>query len=93
MNPAAKTATMIEQATDPAITDASCCGSARKLSGGDWGIAWGLNPVVEEVTASGSPVLRMTMNSPGFTYRAMPIPFGKLDRAALRAAMNSQYPR
>ncbi|MCW3051954.1 MAG: hypothetical protein JWN14_1124, partial [Chthonomonadales bacterium] len=37
----AKTATLVEHVVDPDIPSSICCGSARKLSGGDWVMSWG----------------------------------------------------
>ncbi len=78
INTAAGTATLMESVVDPSIPSSLCCGSARKLPGGDWGITWGINPVVTETTAAGAPVFRMTFNQPYFTYRALPVPTGML---------------
>jgi hypothetical protein len=88
----ARTATMLEQQSDAAIAPISiCCGSARRLDGGNWVVGWGGTNVVSEMTSSGSRVFLMQF-APGFIYRATPVPFGVLDRAALRAGMDAQYP-
>ena len=92
IDPVARTASMLEQQSDPAIAPASgCCGSARRLDGGDWVFGWGGTNAVSEMTSSGSRVFLMQF-APGILYRALPIPFGVLDRAALRAGMDAQYP-
>src|ERR1051325_4500797 len=57
---AAGKATLVEQATDADVTDSICCGSARKLSGGNWAMSWGANPYVTESTSAGQRVFRMT---------------------------------
>lgn len=93
INTVAATATLVEQVVDPSVTGSECCGSVRKLSGGNWGITWGLNPVVTELTPAGARVFRMTYNDPYFSYRAAPVPFGVLSPAALRSAMDAQFPR
>lgn len=93
INRTAGTATLLEQVTDPTIPDSLCCGSARKLSTGNWGIDWGENTVVEEMTPAGDTVFELTFNQPVFTYRALPIPTGILSPAALRAGMDAQFPR
>ena len=88
----ARTATMLEQQTDADIAPGSyCCGSTRRLEGGDWVFGWGGTNLVSEMTSSGSRVFLMQF-SPGVIYRALPVPFGVLDRAALRAGMDAQYP-
>ena len=45
INTAAKTATLVEQVIDSAVSASECCGSVRKIPGGDWGISWGLIPL------------------------------------------------
>jgi hypothetical protein len=85
------TATLIEQITDPGSGSSGCCGSARRLAGGDWVMAWGGTPLVTELTASGTRVFSLTFQS-NFSYRAVPVPFGQLSRSALRAGMDAQRP-
>jgi Arylsulfotransferase (ASST) len=91
---AAKTATLEEQVTDTAAPNlrSSCCGSAERLSGGDWVMSWGGNPIVTELTPSGTRAFVLTFSG-AFSYRADPILPGVLTRDALRSAMNTQYPR
>jgi hypothetical protein len=52
----ARTATLVEQVTDPLATNSPATGSARKLAGGDWVMAWGFTPIVTEMTPTGSRV-------------------------------------
>ncbi|HUK62876.1 MAG TPA: arylsulfotransferase family protein, partial [Dongiaceae bacterium] len=85
----AKTATWTEQVTDAAVRAASCCGSARKLPQGDWVMSWGANPLVTELTPSGSRVFGITFSG-AYSYRVDAILPGVLTRAALRSAMDSQ---
>jgi hypothetical protein len=92
LNLESKTATLAEQVTDPAITISGCCGSARKLSEGDWVINWGLNPIFGEYAPNGQPVVSFNFGD-FFAYRVNPVPFGQLDRSALRAGMDAQFPR
>jgi hypothetical protein len=89
----ARTATEVEQVTDPSATASACCGSARKLPGGDWVMSWGANSIVTEMSPGGSSVFRLTFPAPYFSYRAAPIPFGTLTREALRKGMDTQFPR
>ncbi|HLJ54289.1 MAG TPA: arylsulfotransferase family protein [Chthonomonadaceae bacterium] len=90
---AARTATLIEQVTDATAPSSLCCGSARKLAGGDWVVSWGLNPEVAELTPTGANVLRFTFGEPYFSYRAEPVAPGVLSRSNLRAGMDAQFPR
>lgn len=89
----ARTAVRMEQVGDPSVTGSDCCGSARKGSGGDWVVSWGLSPVVTELTPTGARVFRMTFNQGYASYRAEPVPFGVLSRTTLRAGMDAQFPR
>ena len=41
IDPGARTATMLEQQTDSVAPGAFCCGSARRLAGGNWVFGWG----------------------------------------------------
>jgi Arylsulfotransferase (ASST) len=99
VNPEARTATLVESFTDPTgtVTTAPCCGSARRLPGGDWVVGWGGNSVVDELAPTGpstaAVVLRITFASPYFTYRAVPVLPGELTDASLEMAMDQQFPR
>lgn len=89
----ARTATLVEQVVDPDISSSGCCGSAQKTSTGNWVAAWGMSPVVTEMTPSAGRVMLMTFKDSYFTYRATAVPPGVLNIAALRAGMDAQYPR
>jgi hypothetical protein len=93
IDPQARTATLVQTLTDPAVKRSSCCGSARQLPGGDWVVDWGAAGVVDELAANGSPVLRLTFASPYFSYRAVPILPGQLSASRIQAAMDKMYPR
>ncbi len=88
----AGTATFIDQVTDPAVPTSVCCGSARRLDGGNWVIGWGFNDRITETTATGTPVMTMSFAGSLFSYRAIPLSPGVLTRAALRDGMNAQHP-
>lgn len=89
-----RTATMVEQVTDPSVTFSACCGSAMKLPTGDWVASWGFTPIVEELTPSGARQFLIQWTDPGtFSYRAEPVMPGQLTIQQLRTAMNQQYPR
>ena len=67
----------------------SCCGSARKLPGGDWVISWGQVPRIAEVTPARRTVLEIDLPRAGdYSFRVEPILDGRLPAAALRAAMD-----
>jgi hypothetical protein len=84
------TATMVEQITDPAITTpVACCGSARRLPGGNWVIGWGSDNASTEVTPTGTRVWALTN---AFTYRAIPILPGTVSADTLRADMDAMNP-
>jgi Arylsulfotransferase (ASST) len=92
VNATARTAWLAEQVTDPQITNANCCGSARKLSGGGWLIGWGNNDLITEFDPDGNRVFSLSFGGP-FSYRAVPVPTGALDREELRNGMDVMHPR
>ncbi|MDQ1479438.1 MAG: hypothetical protein QOI44_299 [Actinomycetota bacterium] len=84
------TATLVEQITDPAVTTpVACCGSARRLAGGNWVIGWGSDSVNTEVTSAGARVFAITG---AFSYRTIPVLPGVLTAGALRAGMDAMNP-
>jgi hypothetical protein len=85
----ARTATLVEQVTDPLATNSPATGSARKLPGGDWVMAWGFTPIVTELTPTGSRVFLLQFAPGYFNYRAVPVPYGQISPAALRAGMDA----
>ena len=88
VHPLAKTAKIVEQVTDPLLTTGSaCCGSATKVNGGNWVVAWGGSPVVAEVTPTGKSVVRITFPN-RLSYRAT----SSAPVAWLRAGMDAQFP-
>jgi hypothetical protein len=89
-----RTATLVEQKNDPGTFSdpALCCGSARKLPGGDWVIAWGSAGGITELSPTGARVFKLTFDDKLFTYRTQPVPFGTLSRSALRDGMDAQFP-
>jgi hypothetical protein len=94
IDPAAKTATLVESVSDPQDVPSSlCCGSSRKLPTGDWVMSWGANPIVEEMTPSSQRAFALHFADKYFSYRAEPLMPGQLDGATLRAAMDTLHPR
>jgi hypothetical protein len=88
----ARTATVIEQLTDPAVPESPAAGSTRKLAGGDWVTSWGATSLVTEMRPSGQRVFSLDLGG-RTSYRAIPVPFGELSAATLRAAMDRRFPR
>ena len=68
-------------------------GSARRLPGGNWVVAWGSSPRVAELTPSGKRVLELDFRFGFNAYRAVPIVRGQLSAAALRAGMDARAKR
>jgi hypothetical protein len=93
VNTTNRTATLIQTITDPTVTTSACCGSARMLPGGDWVINWGGTQVTDELSSDGSPVLRLTLAAPYFSYRTIPILPGQLSLSALESGMDAMNPR
>jgi hypothetical protein len=97
----ARTATLVEEIVDPTIPFSLCCGSARKLSSGDWLVSWGgLAEVAGDFARTFGSVdgyddrgrLLFELITPNrFTYRAIPLPEGLLGAARLRDAMDRIY--
>jgi arylsulfotransferase ASST len=90
----AKTASLVESVTDPEVTVSLCCGSARKLDSGGWLMGWGTltSPVIAEYASTGSRVFKLQVPN-GFSYRAFPVPSGRVSAGELRQAMDSMFPR
>jgi hypothetical protein len=84
----ARTATLLEQVTDPGSNNSGCCGSARRLPGGNWVVGFGGTPGFTEQRPDGSRVIRFTGT---FVYRAVPILPGRIAPSAFRAGMDAQY--
>jgi hypothetical protein len=89
----AKTAALVEALGDPDAQTSSCCGSARRLPGGNWVMSWGSLPLVTELNGSGQRVFRLDFSAGQYSYRADPVLPGTVTRSALRAGMDSMFPR
>jgi len=71
---AAHSATILEGVTDSYFAHpAACCGSAARLSGGDWVLDWGLANYATELTPTGAPVVQINY-FPYFSYRVAVVP-------------------
>jgi hypothetical protein len=84
------TATLLENVTDTAAVSSPCCGSARKLPGGNWVASWGFNPTFAELTPAGDPVFRVTFTNGEFSHRAQPLFTSDIKASALGSAMDAR---
>lgn len=88
----ARTATLLERLVGTQTPSSPCCGSARKLPGGDWVVSWGGTHLISELTPDDQPVFEL--NFPTETsYRAPPVLPGVLTWTTLDAAMDRMHPR
>jgi hypothetical protein len=84
----AGTARVIEDLRYRPARSSLCCGSARRLRGGNWLVNWADRPLITELTARGQ--LRFRLRFRGvFSYRAFPIRPGRLSHAGLRRGMDA----
>ncbi len=89
IDPTARTATLLESITDPAVARSWCCGSARRLSGGDWLIDWAQGSgAIGGYEPDGTRTFFLQFGST-FSYRALPVPDGAVSIADLRQGMNA----
>jgi hypothetical protein len=86
-----RTATLLEQAVDPIAPESPWGGDARRLDGGDWVVGWGGTSNISELDSSGNRVFLLQFTD-GAVYRVVPVAPGVLNRDALRAGMDAQYP-
>jgi hypothetical protein len=87
IDPAGRTARLLERVRNPDVGYETAIGSARKLPGGHWVVSWGPSGEVTEQRESGAIVRRFRF--PGrFSYRAVPILPGQLSAASLRRGMD-----
>jgi hypothetical protein len=90
VDPAAGTATWLGELTDAELTSSPCCGSARRLASGGWLIGWGAlaHPIVAEYASNGTRLFRLRYPD-AFSYRAFPVPPGRVSAAELRQGMDA----
>jgi hypothetical protein len=84
---AARTARLVERVTNPEVGSSTAIGGARKLSGGNWVVAWGNSPLATEQTETGAVVRRFDFGD-RFSYRVVPIEPGRIGAGALRRGMD-----
>lgn len=88
-----KTATLVEEVTDPLASSSFCCGSARRSNDGSWLMSWGGNSLVAEYDGAGQPNFRLKFGGTLFSYRAVPVDDGALSIPSLHAGMDAMHPR
>jgi hypothetical protein len=93
IDPLLRTATLVERIANPDVVSSTAIGGARKLSGGNWVVAWGNSPLVTEETEDGKVVRRLALASGFTTYRVAPVEPGELGAPALRRGMNRMTAR
>jgi hypothetical protein len=89
----AKTATLLEEVTDPEAPASVCCGSARRSADGSWLMSWGGRPLVTEFNAARERTFKLNFGPTLFSYRAIPVPDGTESAEDFRAGMDSMFPR
>jgi hypothetical protein len=91
IDPAARTATLLQSITDPAVIASYCCGSVRVLDNGDWLIAWGKTGPVGGYDPEGRRTFILRYHSEFFSTRAEPVPAGAVSAQEMRAGMDAMY--
>ncbi|HEV7400592.1 MAG TPA: aryl-sulfate sulfotransferase [Solirubrobacterales bacterium] len=89
---AAKTATLVEEVTDPRAPSSFCCGSARRSADGSWLLSWGGRSLVTEFNSAGQRTFALGFGGTVFSYRAAPAD-GVPSTNTLRAGMDAMHPR
>jgi Arylsulfotransferase (ASST) len=91
INATAGTATWLESLTDSEVTNSLCCGSARKLASGGWLVGWGtiVAPMIGEYASNGSQLFELRYPD-AFSYRAFPVPTGRVTAQQLRDGMDAR---
>jgi hypothetical protein len=88
INTTAHTATLVQQIQDADVPTSACCGSARRLPGGNWVTGWGGNNNFAEHASDGTRVFRLFTT---FVYRALPLLPGQISAAEFRAGMDAKF--
>jgi Arylsulfotransferase (ASST) len=83
-----KTATLLQAITDPAVTASYCCGSARRMTNGQWLIDWGQNNGIGGYKPNKDRTFFLRFSS-GFSYRAEPVPDGAASAQDFREGMDA----
>jgi Arylsulfotransferase (ASST) len=88
IDPKKRTARLVERLVNPRVGYSQALGGARKLPGGNWVVAWGHSTFVTEETPGGHFVTTLRFLDDHWSYRANPVPPGRLNPAALRRGMD-----
>jgi hypothetical protein len=89
----ARTARLVEQIDPPGDIRSGFGGSARKLSGGNWVIYWGGEPLfTEQQPKSGTEALGVSLRGHHWGYRVVPVP-QSIGMGSLRHAMDRMVAR
>ena len=87
-----RTATFVNQLTDPQVRRSHCCGSVRAFAGG-WLVDWGDNPLLTAYNGRGQITFRLRMATS--SYRAVPVPAAvrpeRLGRAMARPLWQARF--
>jgi Arylsulfotransferase (ASST) len=85
------TATLLQSISDPSVPASQCCGSARRLSNGDWLIDWGQanKHPIGGYKPNGQRTFLLTFDAHS-SYRAEPVAAGAVTAQQLRDAMNKR---
>jgi hypothetical protein len=89
---ATKTATLVEEVTDPRVPSSFCCGSSRRSADGSWLMSWGGRSLVTEFNSADERTFALGFGGTVFSYRAVAAD-GVPDAATLRAGMDTMHPR
>jgi hypothetical protein len=90
---AQRTATLVEEVSDPLVSQSFCCGSARRAVDGSWLLSWGGRSLVTEFDPGGQRTFSLGFGGTVFSYRAVPVEDGALSVPSLRAGMDVMNPR
>jgi hypothetical protein len=85
----ARTATLLEQISDPHVSTSLCCGSAERLDDGTWVMSWGGTPNITEFAPGGGRDFELSFAFPGFSYRVALITGATPSIGDLRAGMDA----
>lgn len=90
----AGTATLVQSVRDPLESSSGCCGSFRRLPGGNVVFGWGGNPGdapdITEATRRGARLFELSFTST-IVYRGIPVLPGVLSRTTLRSGMDAEF--
>jgi hypothetical protein len=85
-----RTATFVDQLTDPETVGSHCCGSARQFGEG-WLVDWGNTHLITAFDRRGRIAFRLRL--PAQSFRAVPVPSGGATAEDLDQALERVEPR